>query len=215
MAKVYCKRRSFLTVGNLLLLPPSLSATDANHQIPQVKDVRDPGIPPDRTFISSVHCREAANTMRRLPSMVRWSFMDFSKAAFFPLFCAIVRPHLEYAMDANAQTLRADSNHLKRIQCLTTGSVRGLRHVPDEERLRQLNLFSLERRHLRSYLILAFNISKGKVGLSKSDLFLRPPQTGLRGHTYRLLQGPSRLRRRSGALFLYASKNTGTDCRRL
>ncbi len=26
-----------------------------------------------------------------------------------------------------------------------------------------------------------------------------PPRAGLRGHTYRLLQGPSRLRRRSGA----------------
>ncbi len=68
----------------------------------------------------------------------------------------------------------------------------GLRQVPYEERLRQLNLFSLERRRLRADLILAFNIFKGEVGLIPSDVFLRPPRAGLRGHTYRLLKGPSR-----------------------
>ncbi len=42
-------------------------------------------------------------------------------------------------------------------------------------------------------------IFKGEVDLNRSEFFLRPPRAGLRGHTYRLLQGPSRLRRRSGA----------------
>ncbi len=44
-----------------------------------------------------------------------------------------------------------------------------------------------------------FNPGQFKVGLKPSDFFLRPPQAGLRGHTHRLLQGPSRLRRRSRA----------------
>ncbi len=77
--------------------------------------------------------------------------------------------------------------------------MRGLRPVPYEERLRQLNLFPLERRRLRADLILAFKIFKGEVDLNPSEFFLRPPRAGLRGHAYRLLQGPSRLRRRSGA----------------
>ncbi len=47
--------------------------------------------------------------------------------------------------------------------------------------------------------ILAFKIFKGEVDLNPSEFFLRPPRAGLRGHTYRLLQGPSRLRQRSGA----------------
>ncbi len=102
-------------------------------------------------------------------------------------------------MEANAPTLRADINQLERVQRLATRLVRGLRHVPYEERFRQLNLFSLERRRLQADLILAFNIFKGEVDLNPSDFFLRPPRAGLRGHTYRLLQGPSRLRRRSGA----------------
>ncbi len=136
--------------------------------------------------------------------MVRRSFRELSKTEFTPLYCALVRPHLEFAMEANAPTLRADINRLERIQRLATRQVRGLCHVPYEERLRQLNLFSLERRRLRADLILAFEIFISEVDLNPSEFFLHPPQSGLRGYTYRLLQGPSRLRRRSGAFSVRA-----------
>ncbi len=96
-------------------------------------------------------------------------------------------------------TQRADINQLERVQRLATRLVRDLRHVPYEERLRQRNLFLLERRRLRADPILAFKIFKGEIGLNSSDFFLRPPRARLRGHTSRLLQGPSRLRRWSGA----------------
>ncbi len=75
--------------------------------------------------------------------MVRRSFTELSKAAFTPLYCALVRPNLEYAMGANASTLRADIYQLERVQRLATRLVRGLRHVPYEERLRQLHLIFL------------------------------------------------------------------------
>ncbi len=113
----------------------------------------------------------AAKTARRR------SFCELSKIAFIPLYRAIVRPHLEYAMEANALTLKADINQLERVQCL--------RHVPYEERLRQLNLFSLERRRLRVDLILVFENFKSDVDLNPPDFFLRPPRAGLRGYTAR------------------------------
>ncbi len=135
----------------------------------------------------------------RLLFFVQRSLCELSKTAFTPLYCALVRPHLEYVMEAYAPTLIADINQLERAQRLATRLVRGVRHVPYEKRLRQLNLFSLERRRLRADLILPFKIFKCEVDLNPSEFFLRPPRAGLRGHTYRLLQGPSRLRRRSGA----------------
>ncbi len=127
--------------------------------------------------------------------MTRRSFCDVSKAAFISLYCAILRPHLEYAMEANSLTLRADSNQLERIQRLATRLVSGHHQVLHEERFRQLNLLSLERKHLRADLILAFRIFKGEADLNSSDFSSAHPT----GYTYRVLQGPNHLRRSSGA----------------
>ncbi len=115
----------------------------------------------------------------------RWS-SELSKAGFIPMCCAIARPHLEYAMEASSLNIRSTIDHLERVQRL----VRGLRRVPYKERLRQVNLFSLERRRLRFDLKVTFKIFTGLIDLS-------PPRIGMGGHTYGILQGPSRLRPRS------------------
>ncbi len=161
-----------LTIGNPPTLSPSFSAADNGHRIPQVTDVRDLRVPLDTTFTASAHCTEAANTARRLLFMVRRSFCELSKTAFTPLYCALVQPHLEYAMEVNAPTLRVDINHIERVQRLATRLVRGLRYVPTQPLL-------------RADLILAFKIFKGEVDLSPSEFFIRAPRAGLRGHTYR------------------------------
>ncbi len=126
-------------------------SSENSNQIPLVIDARDLGVPLDTTFTASNHCREAANTARRLLSMVRRSFCELSKTAFIRLYCAIVRPHLEHAMEANAPTLRADINQPERVQRLATRLVRGLRNGSYKERLRQFSLFSLKRRRLQPF----------------------------------------------------------------
>ncbi len=117
---------SCLTVGNLPPLFPSFSAADTDRQLPQDTDVQDLKVPLDTAFTSSVHYREAANTTRRL------LLPKLSSSKFTPLLCTIVRPHLEYAMEAKAPTLRADINLLERVKTSCKG-------------LRKLNLLSLER----------------------------------------------------------------------
>ncbi len=77
------------------------------------------------------------------------------------LYYAIVRPHLEYAIEASDPTPRAETNQLDRVLRLAARLVRGFRHVPYEERLCQLNLFSKERRRLLADLIPALKIFKG------------------------------------------------------
>ncbi len=86
-------------------------------------------------------------------------------------------------MEANAPTLRADINQLERVKRLATRLVRGLRHVPYEERLRQLNLFSLERRRLRADLILAFKSFKGELTLTCLTSSSAHPDRGCEGTT--------------------------------
>ncbi len=47
---------------------------------------------------------------------------------------------------------------------------------------------------------------KGEVDINPSGLLLCSPRAGLRRYTYRLLQRPSRLQRRSGALSVWVVK---------
>ncbi len=114
-------------------------------------------------------------------------------------------------MEAISPTLRAVIYQLVRVQRLAARLVRGLRHVPYEERLRKLNLYMLERRHFRDSLTLTFMILKGDIDLNPPDFALRPPRAELREHTYK-----DRAIFNEGAVhFLCMSRNTGTDFRRL
>ncbi len=147
---------SCLTIGNLPPLSPSFSAADANHLISNVTGASGLGVPLETTFTSSVHCREAANTAGRLRFMVRSSFCEFSKYSVIVLCHCAITPGV-WNGSQRPSTLRANVNQLVRVIHLAARLVRGLVHVPFEERPRQLNLFSLKHRRLRDDLILAFS----------------------------------------------------------
>ena len=108
------------------------------------------------------------------------------------LYKTLVRPHLEYCAQFWSPHYRKDVEAIEKVQRRFTRMLPGLGGMPYEDRLRELGLFSLERRRLRGDLIEVYKMLRGIDRVDSQRLFPRAEMVATRGHRFKVWGGKYR-----------------------
>jgi len=135
---------------------------------PAEKDLR---VPVDEKLDMSHQRAPAARKASHIPGCITSSVASRPTEVSLLLYSSLVRPHLESCGQLWSPQHRKDMDLLERVQRRATKMIRGTEHLSCEDRLRELGLFSLEKRRLQGDLIASFQYLKGTYRKDGDNLF--------------------------------------------
>ena len=156
----------------------------------ETKEERDLGVmmPNDLkpTLQSNTAARKGMNVLRS----IKRSFSYINRESFKILYKTYIRPHLEYCVQAWCPYNRKDIKCLEKVQRRATKLVWRIKDWDYEDRLKYLDIYSLERRRTRGDLIETYKIMHNIDKTPEETYFQRSESTQLRGHSLKLHKKP-------------------------
>ena len=154
---------------------------------------KDLGVTISADMKVSEQCGIAASKGNQILGLIRRNITYKGKKLIIPLYKAIVRPHLEYCIQAWRPYRKKDIDTLERIQRRATKMIPELRDLSYEERLKECGLTTLETRRLRGDQIEVFKILNGCENIDRNMFFSLKKDSRTRGHVVKLVKDQCRL----------------------
>ncbi len=111
-------------------------------------------------FNFGYHCGIASKKANRMLGIIKKTISCKSSDIKLPLYRGLFRPHLEYAVQFWSPHLRKDIDLLERVQHRATKLIQGNSNLDYRDRLKNLNMYTLEEKRLRGDLIQVFKFIK-------------------------------------------------------
>ena len=125
-------------------------------EMEHVYEEKDLGVVFDSEMSFREHIANKINKANSITGLIRRSFTFLDCESFTKLYCALVRPHLEYGQSIWSPHLMKDLDAIENVQIRATRLVDGLRNMSYSERLQKLDLPTLRYRRLRGDIIEIF-----------------------------------------------------------
>ena len=141
-------------------------------------------IDPDLNFNN--HIKLTIKKARRISGMILRNITYKSKSILIPLYKALIRPILEYGNAVWCPYLKKDIADIEKVQRHFTKRIHCAKNLEYEDRLRLLQLPSLEFRRIRGDLIEVFKILNEKYDPVTTNSLLTRQETVLRSNKFKL-----------------------------
>ena len=147
---------------------------------------RDLGVQVSSDLCPREQCIIARNRANKILGFIGRCVTNRTSEVILRLYLALVRPHLDYAVQFWSPYYRKDIESLEAVQRRMTKMIQGLRNLPYKDRLKCLNLHSLERRRARGDMIEVYKWVKGINKGNIDQVIEISSQDRTRGNGYKL-----------------------------
>lgn len=164
-----------------------LSTDNTYGELQDVTTEKDLGINFTNTLNFDEHINKIVNKANSITGLIKRNFVYMDNELFLTLYKALVRPHLDYGNSIYYPTTKKNKKIIENVQRRATRIVPQLRGLSYEDRLKALNLPSLEYRRQRGDMIIVFKIIRGIDFIDSSKLFtLANNDRDIRGNPFKL-----------------------------
>ena len=147
---------------------------------------RDLGISIQDNLSPERHINKLFGESYKMLQNIGMAFHYMNKDMMKKIIVTLIRPKLEYASVVWSPHRKKDIYKLERIQRIATKMVPELRNLEYMDRLKEMELPTLEERRVRGDMITLYKLINGMDVLDREDLLLPARAQGLRGHGKKL-----------------------------